>query len=466
MRNVSRIHSHCLLIGIISLTLKAQGFGFASYGTTQIKSVNHLYEYNPYRRKSVRPPSSCSSVGKRFGGQTTVEQGCSHLILQMQGDGNVESYHKNLTRLQSSKDNKIDGPSPQITMQSLPGAKFIDDFFARPRTEVNVEGMVLLFTLLVALTTVSTLPSQILDLCFLGEDIISFVFVVEFFARWYGQNLSFKHLLNPFSLIDLLVISPLLIQSLPPFMLAYIPTFLSPSSGLINLKLLRVLRFQRVLTDLETFRTYEMELGLKASDVRPYQLQLARIIISLFTLLSVASGLIYTAEHTVNPEGFPDYFTALYFGLTTLTTVGFGDITPVTFQGRLVVMGSIIVGVAVIPAQAASLVEALLIFQKEKEVKRNGNLSEMDDNFDYQREFTTVTKDEWAPLVQDSSFLQQQTDNNPNVIPTTYVVNEACRNCNAFPHRLDARFCWSCGNQLASMNKERNGNESSRLEWN
>ena len=38
-----------------------------------------------------------------------------------------------------------------------------------------------------------------------------------------------------------------------------------------------------------------------------------------------------------------------YFGLTTLTTVGFGDITPITFQGRLVVMGSILVGIAVIP---------------------------------------------------------------------------------------------------------------------
>jgi len=46
--------------------------------------------------------------------------------------------------------------------------------------------------------------------------------------------------------------------------------------------------------------------------------------LTIVTLLSVASGLIYTAEHDVNPE-IPDYFAALYFGLTTLTTVGFGD---------------------------------------------------------------------------------------------------------------------------------------------
>ena len=60
-----------------------------------------------------------------------------------------------------------------------------------------------------------------------------------------------------------------------------------------------------------------------------------------------------------NPD-LPDYFTALYFGLTTLTTVGFGDITPVTFEGRLVVSVSILAGIAIIPVQLSSLAEALL----------------------------------------------------------------------------------------------------------
>ena len=90
--------------------------------------------------------------------------------------------------------------------------------------------------------------------------------------------------------------------------------------GLQNLMLLRVLRLNRVLTDTNTFERFEVALGIKSRDVRPYQLQLARVILSIFTLLSVASGLIYTAEHKVNPQ-IPDYFAALYFGLTTLTTV-------------------------------------------------------------------------------------------------------------------------------------------------
>ena len=43
----------------------------------------------------------------------------------------------------------------------------------------------------------------------------------------------------------------------------------------------------------------------------------------------------YEAEKTVNPA-FSDFFAALYFGLTTLTTVGFGDIYPITPAGRVV----------------------------------------------------------------------------------------------------------------------------------
>jgi hypothetical protein len=112
-----------------------------------------------------------------------------------------------------------------------------------------------------------------------------------------------------------------------------------------------------------------MALGLPPESVRPFQLQLARVLLSLFTLLSVSSGLIYTTEHGVNPD-IPDYFSALYFGLTTLTTVGFGDIAPVTPQGRLVVCASILAGVAVIPAQAASLLDAILEYQNEGKLKQ------------------------------------------------------------------------------------------------
>ena len=100
-----------------------------------------------------------------------------------------------------------------------------------------------------------------------------------------------------------------------------LPKSVFNSPGLQNLLLLRILRFNRVLVNMNTFSRFELGLGLEYQAVRPYQLQLARVLLSIFTLLSVSSGLIYTTEHVANPE-IPDYFAALYFGLTTLTTVG------------------------------------------------------------------------------------------------------------------------------------------------
>mmetsp|Transcript_6328 Transcript_6328/g.15743 ORF Transcript_6328/g.15743 Transcript_6328/m.15743 type:complete len:562 (-) Transcript_6328:326-2011(-) len=194
----------------------------------------------------------------------------------------------------------------------------------------------------------------------------NYIFAIDFFVRWFASaKFNPQYLLKPLVVLDIVVVLiPLSVQSIYPFL------SVANSPGLQNLLLLRILRLQRVLSDIDTFSRFEMALGLPPESVRPFQLQLARVLLSLFTLLSVSSGLIYTTEHGVNPE-IPDYFSALYFGLTTLTTVGFGDITPVTPQGRLVVCASILAGVAVIPAQAASLLDAILEYQNEGKLKQS-----------------------------------------------------------------------------------------------
>jgi voltage-gated potassium channel len=163
-----------------------------------------------------------------------------------------------------------------------------------------------------------------------------------------------------------------------------------------------------------TFQKFTGALGLPGlSSVQPYQLQLARVVLSIFTLLSVSAGLIYSAEHTVNPD-LDNYFTALYFGLTTLTTVGFGDITPVTLQGKLVVSGSILAGVAVIPAQATALADALLNSQGQQ------------------------------------ALTPHDACGNANSLPPSTIVDaiNPCPLCGATFHWNSANFCWSCGTKL------------------
>ena len=88
------------------------------------------------------------------------------------------------------------------------------------------------------------------------------------------------------------------------------------ASALSFLRLLRVLQLQRFVRDAASWRRLESAIGLPVPlDERAVntQLQVARVVSSVFTLLFVASALIYNAEHAVNPQ-IPDFFTALYFG--------------------------------------------------------------------------------------------------------------------------------------------------------
>ena len=217
-------------------------------------------------------------------------------------------------------------------------------FLSSSRVEVFSALTVFLTTFLVAINTLESLPTiplpngSQLDIHVGIENslaAINLLFASDFFLRWYAAgNFKLRYLKTPLVLLDILVILlPLWLSVIVPMIdamaafpfsststidLSTGPTF--DFEGLQNLMLLRVLRLNRVLTDIKTFERFEVALGIKSRDVRPYQLQLARVILSIFTLLSVASGLIYTAEHKVNPQ-IPDYFSALYFGLTTLTTV-------------------------------------------------------------------------------------------------------------------------------------------------
>lgn len=300
-------------------------------------------------------------------------------------------------------------------------------YLSQPTVEVQIIGLVLLSCFLVAIDTLQDLPVAVRKGINIVDTLCVYVFAVEFFLRWWSAGrFQLRYLAKPLVSIDaIVVILPLILSGLLPiwdfgvmtgvFPGVSLPGWLisssSANSALLNLRLLRILKFQRVLSDENTYMKFEMALGMKKNDIRPYQLQLARVIMSLFTLISVSTGLIYTAEHDVNPQ-IPDYFTALYFGLTTLTTVGFGDITPVTFEGRLVVGGSILAGVAVIPAQAASLAEAYLDFQKEK------------------------------------SFTGKQRKRVVTVDQNAMSETQTCGQCGAEFHRLDASFCWSCGEQL------------------
>jgi hypothetical protein len=213
------------------------------------------------------------------------------------------------------------------------------NFLAQSIIEVIIALSVLMSSLLVALSTVDDLEPY-LPLFRTTENWIGLVLALEFAGRWISSSKDTPFFIfNPqFALDVIVVVFPLLFGLTPAsfweaqqqhsstaiYSWLTVPSWLTAPGGLFNLELLRVLRLRRVLRDLPTFENFEKTLGIPNTGVvQEWQLQLARVLLSLFTLVSVATGLIYTTEHGVNPA-ISNYFDALYFGLTTLTTVGFG----------------------------------------------------------------------------------------------------------------------------------------------
>lgn len=215
--------------------------------------------------------------------------------------------------------------------------------------------------------TVNTLPDltqqtrMVLDYI---TGVANMLFFLDYLARWWSRGLRWDYLLTPAMIFDLISVLPFLLRP-------WFPIF--QGVELIFLKLLRVLRVYRwfrpkafkdiAYTMLPPEEAEQVERFI--NEVKPYQLQVVRAFGIITTLVFVTAGLIYQFEHCCNPL-IPDFFAAVYFSCTCLSTVGFGDITPVTPGGRLVTMVSIAIGLCIVPFQASAVAAAVVEEQREE----------------------------------------------------------------------------------------------------
>jgi len=162
-------------------------------------------------------------------------------------------------------------------------------------------------------------------------------FAIEYVVRFWSAKNRVKFFFSIYSFIDLVAI---------------LPVFL----GFLNLSYIRIFRWFRILR-LVRFINFKISIfKIRNED----SIILARIIITLLTIIFVFSGLIYQVEHPVNPDTFRTFLDALYFSIVTMTTVGFGDVTPLSEMGRFLTILMILTGIALIPWQVGDLIKHLV----------------------------------------------------------------------------------------------------------
>lgn len=130
-------------------------------------------------------------------------------------------------------------------------------------------------------------------------------------------------------------------------LIAILPSFTSLLPGLRLVKLLRLFRTFRVFRSFKVFR-YAKSVQIIVDVIRAQRTPLLAVCSMAAGYVLISALIIFNVE----PETFDSFFEAIYWATVSLTTMGYGDIYPVTTIGRLVTMISSFVGIAIVALPA------------------------------------------------------------------------------------------------------------------
>ena len=209
------------------------------------------------------------------------------------------------------------------------------------RCDLFLSILIVVNLIAVCLETIDSLFLEYKTIFLVVELVSVSIFSVEYVLRiWsrpsapdeYGKTATSKRLGYIFSftgIIDLLAILP----SILPLLL-----------GGIDLRWLRILRLMRLLK----FSHYSSALEDLFSAVQHERRSFAATLYLLILAILISSSLIYVFEQNVQPEHFGSIPDAMWWTVVTLTTVGYGDIVPMTVAGKLVATLTALMGVCVV----------------------------------------------------------------------------------------------------------------------
>ena len=183
-----------------------------------------------------------------------------------------------------------------------------------------------------------TVPSLAIhsDIFFFGDMVFTILFLIEYFFRVFYAKNRLVYVKSPLGLIDLLSFLPSLIILIFP-----------PLRALHEFRILRIIRMLRLL---RLFRIYKLfNLGFQRKNkfgvlglIRSVDME---IYFLTFLSVVVTSGtLMYLAESGIPGSGFTSIPQGMWFAVVTISTVGYGDLVPITAFGKIIASITMISG--------------------------------------------------------------------------------------------------------------------------
>lgn len=230
---------------------------------------------------------------------------------------------------------------------------------------------------LVMLDSVGSIRASWGRALYAAEWIFTLLFTIEYALRFYCVGRPLKYATSFFGVVDLLAIVP-----------TYFSIFLPGSQYLLVIRILRVLRIFRVLKLVQ----YLGEAKVLMQALRASRRKITVFLFTVMTLVCIFGSLMYLIEDA--DAGFTSIPRSIYWSIVTLTTVGYGDISPQTNIGQLLASVIMVIGYSILAVPTG-----IVTVEISQAFKRN-------------------------------------------------ITTQACPDCSREGHDRDSRFCKHCGAKL------------------
>lgn len=197
--------------------------------------------------------------------------------------------------------------------------------------DLTVIWMILLSLLVVILESVAEIREKYGVWLFFAEWFFTVLFTIEYVLRLLAVRNPFRYGLSFYGLVDLLAIIP-----------TYVSLFVPGTQYLLTIRILRLLRIFRILKLSEYISEGKIITAALAASRR----KILVFLVSVLAIVTVVGALIYVIEGEEN--GFTSIPTSIYWAIVTLTTVGYGDLSPKTALGKTIASIVMILGYAII----------------------------------------------------------------------------------------------------------------------
>lgn len=197
--------------------------------------------------------------------------------------------------------------------------------------DVVVICLILFSIFVVVLESVKSIRLEYGELLFILEWILTILFSLEYLLRIIAVKRPLRYILSFYGLIDLFSIVP-----------TYISFFIPGTQYLLAIRILRLLRIFRILK----LSAYISEANTIVNALQASKRKIIVFFTAVMSLVTIMGAAMYVIEG--EEHGFTDIPTSVYWAIVTLTTVGYGDLSPKTALGKAFASLIMIIGYAII----------------------------------------------------------------------------------------------------------------------